>query len=221
MGLRAAEALDDAGARFRVGIQLGRALYETRRFAEAHQVLDATLEVVTEPLDRATTLEFIGRAHLDAGEPARAIGYFHQARDLEEANGRVRGVAINLHHLARAHLMLDAEDEAMACLSRAHEIFASIPDPYNQGRVLHTLGVLHLRARRTGPAADALGKALESMRDESRTYQVGQISESLAELAALTGDATGERRHREAAITAYEQVGSARAAELRTEPDSP
>ncbi|GAA4242616.1 tetratricopeptide repeat protein [Actinomadura meridiana] len=215
IGLRAAQELDDPGARFRMGIQLGRALYETKRFEEAHEVLAGALHAATAPLDRATALEFIGRAHLDAGEPERALEYFLQARDLETRHDRPRGVAINLHHLGRAHLALNTLDEARDCLERAQRLFAEIPDPYNQARVLTTLGRLHLTAGDPGAAMPVLETALEIMRTQHRTYQVAEITESLSEVAALTGDPDRSETLRQAAIMAYDEVGSLRADELR------
>ncbi|WP_192810219.1 tetratricopeptide repeat protein [Actinomadura rudentiformis] len=218
IGLRAAERLGDAEARFRMGIQLGRGLYETRRFAEAHEVLAGTLEVVTDPLDRATTLEFVGRAHLDAGEPAKALPFFQQSKELEETHGRIRGVGINLHHLGRTYLALGRVDDAVRCLDRAQEIFEDIPDPYNRGRTLITVGRAHLMAERAGPAAAALGTALEIMRAEGRTYQIGEIYESLAHVAAMMDDPAHAAELRAAAIAAYDEVGSPRADELRDSP---
>ncbi|MFG2003675.1 tetratricopeptide repeat protein [Spirillospora sp. NPDC048911] len=218
IGLRAAERLGDAGARFRMGIQLGRALYETRRFAEAHEVLGRTLEAATDPLDRATTLEFIGRAHLDAGEPGKALPFFQQSKDLEETHSRIRGVGINLHHLGRTYLALGRADDAVRCLDRAQEIFEGIPDPYNRGRTLITVGRAHLEAQRAEPAAAALGTALEIMRAEGRTYQMGEIYESLAQVAAMMDDPAHAAELRAAAIAAYDEVGSPRADELRDSP---
>ncbi|MBO2456247.1 tetratricopeptide repeat protein [Actinomadura violacea] len=218
IGLRAAEELGDPAARFRMGVQLGRALYETRRFREAHEVLERTLEITADPLDRATVLEFIGRAHQDAGDPERALDYLRQSCDLEERHDRPRGVAIKLHHIGRARHALGDAAEALRCLRRAQSLFAAVPDPYNEARVRATLGALHLAAGRFAEAAADLDAALETMRAEGRTFQTAEITEALAELAAATGDAGRAAELRRAAAAAYDAVGSLKGEELRNPP---
>lgn len=225
LGLKAAEELDDPEARFRMGIQLGRALYETRDFPAAHDVLERTLDVAADTVDaglnQATTLEFIGRAYLDDHQPGKALEYFLRAIALEEAGGRVRGVAIELHHIGRAHLDLGDEGAALEALTKAAEHFVRIGDTYNHGRVLLTLGRLHLRAGRVEPAADALTRSLEIMRKQGKTYQVAAALEALSELADLTGDPSRARALRAEARSAYERVGSLKAVELKAETADP
>lgn len=221
VGLEAAKHLDSPDAFFRVGIQLARALYETGNYANAHEVLDETLDVVDQtadgPLNRATVLEFKGRVHLDAGEPAIALELFRRAKGLEEVHGRTRGVAINLHHLGRTYLALGDHVSASAALVEARRLFTELSDVYNEGRVLTTLGRLHQEEHRPQQAAETLNRALEIMLNEGRTYQVALISESLAAVADSTGDRDRARELRTAAVSAYERVGSIRAVKLREE----
>ncbi|MGH3390883.1 MAG: tetratricopeptide repeat protein [Actinomadura sp.] len=218
-GLAAAWRLAEPGPLFRMCVQLGRALYEARRFTAAHEVLAEGLtaaHATGEPLNVATALEFIGRTHLDAGEAEQALPYFLQARELEETHDRPRGEAINLHHLGRTYLALGDEAASIEALTRADAIFTAIPDRYNQGRVLLTFGRVHLRAGRADQAKGPLKQALEIMSGQGRTYQVAEVLESLGEFAKLAGDESGERDLRAQAITAYEQVGSPKADELRS-----
>ncbi|WP_067487983.1 hypothetical protein [Actinomadura hibisca] len=220
-GLAAAQALDDPRWVFRLGTQLGRARFETGRFAEAQEPLRAAREAAKDrPLDLATALEFTGRAHLDAGEYAEARPYFEQARELEERHDRPRGVAINLHHIARAYLGLGDADAAVTACREAHERFGQVrdrdgeprPDRYNQGRVSTTLGKALLEAGRRDAGTQALLRALEIMRGEGRAYQAAQILEALSVAVPEQRDA-----YREQAIQAYDSVRSIQADRLRAE----
>jgi tetratricopeptide (TPR) repeat protein len=214
-GLESARRTGDPRPVFRVGIQLGRALYETRRFADAHEVLAEALTAATEIGDarhEATALEFIGRAHLDAGDAATAGDFIARALELEETAGRTRGVAIDLHHMGRVHLALGQFEAAAGCLERAAELFARVADPYNRARVLLTHGRLRTRAGR--PDLDVLREALTVMRDQGRIFQEAEVLAALSEAATATGDVAAGRAHREAAIAAYRRVGSAKAEEL-------
>jgi tetratricopeptide (TPR) repeat protein len=210
-GLEAAERLGDPRARFRVAIQLGRALFETGSFAEARTILAAAREAAEEtgdPLNQATALEFTGRTFEDEGRPADALPYILRARELEESGGRVRGVAINLHHLGRLRLALGEPGTALADLTTARDLFARIPDPYNEARVLSTLGRLHQRENRPDQARQSLGQALDLMRAEDRTYQVAEILTALADLSEDPAALRAEAR------AAYRRVGSPKADRL-------
>ena len=105
--------------------------------------------------------------------------------------------------------------------AQAAEHFVRIGDTYNHGRVLLTLGRLHLRAGRVEPAADALTRSLEIMRKQGKTYQVAAALEALSELADLTGDPSRARALRAEARSAYERVGSLKAVELKAETADP
>jgi tetratricopeptide (TPR) repeat protein len=214
-GMAAARRTGDPRALFRVGVQLGRALFESGRFAAAREALGEALTAARatgDSLNEATVLEFVGRSYLDEGEFAEAIGHLEQALHLEQAGGRGRGVAIDSHHLGRAHLALGRTDVALRYLDEAARLFASIPDPYNEARVLMSLGRLQLELG-GHQAAEPLLKALTVMRAEGRLFQEAEI---LAALADTTDDADVARAYLEQAVTVYDRVGSPNAAELRS-----
>lgn len=224
-GMEAAEALDDPRWLFRLTTQLGRGYFETRQFAAARSVLararDAALDT-GDPLNLATAEEFMGRAYLDAGDHADARPYIERARSLEEQHDRPRGVAINMHHLARISLGQGEWEAAIASAKEAGERFANVrdhngdlkPDKYNQGRTLFTLGQAQGQAGRSTEAVAALTSALDIMRDEDRPYQQAEILEALSRFAAPADRAS----YREQAIAAYDRVHSERADHLREEP---
>ncbi|GAB3682145.1 hypothetical protein GCM10027589_52040 [Actinocorallia lasiicapitis] len=186
VGLEAAAGIPQA--EFRVGIQLGRALNETGRFGEAREVLARALtaaRALGAPAHEATAVEFLGRSHELAGDPVSALGYYERSLALERSVGRLRGVAINLHHRGRVLLALGRLDDASASLTEALELFEGLPRPdrYNTARVIHTFG--RLRRACGLDAVPLLLRALELMEAENRPYQQAEI---LTELAGATGD---------------------------------
>ncbi|MDX6740856.1 tetratricopeptide repeat protein [Actinocorallia sp. A-T 12471] len=186
---------------FRVGIQLGRALYETGRFAEAHEVLDQALAAAIElraPAHEATAVEFIGRAFEEAGRLEDALRHFQRSLALERQVPRPRGVAINLHHIGRVLLDLRELDEAGSALTASHEAFAELGDGYNRARVLHTFGRLRL-ASGLDPT-QLYHDALALMRAEGRLFHVARILDDLAE-------SSGDGAYAEEAREIYRRIG--------------
>ncbi|REE95968.1 NB-ARC domain-containing protein [Thermomonospora umbrina] len=195
-----ASAQGNPQAVFRVGIQLGRALYETGEFTQAHEILDQALtaaRALGDPRHEATAVEFIGRAHEGSGALDAAFEHFTLALALERAARRERGVAIDLHHLgrvrlarARRHRAGGRPDEAAAelaealrSLREAGEMFAAISDDYNRAHALHSLG--HALIELGEDPIDVLTEALAVMRAQGRAHQEFRI---LTSLAAFTRD---------------------------------
>lgn len=216
-GLAAARRTGEPVAVFRVGVQLGRALFETRRFAEAREVLEEALAAARatgDSLNEATAVEFVGRSYLDEGDYHQAIGYLERALNLERAGDRERGVAIDSHHLGRAHLELGHQEVAAGYLNEAARLFAAIPDRYNEARVLMSLARLEAAKGGRAAAAEALTLALAVMRVEGRSFQEAEV---LAALATVADDAGAARRYAAQAIAAYDRVGDSKeAARLRS-----
>ncbi|MDL4774548.1 tetratricopeptide repeat protein [Actinomadura xylanilytica] len=213
-GLDSARETGDPRWVFRLGTQLGRGCFETGRFPEAREVLQQALAAARatgDPLNEATAHEFLGRSYLDAGAFAEARPYFVKARGLEERHGRWRGVAINLHHLARTALGLGDIGAAIEACDEAAAIFGGLgprPDRYNLARVALTRGRALLRGHHEQEGLESLLLALDIMRAEGRLYQEAQILEELAE-ASPSGP------YLEQAIAAYDRLGSPRADDLR------
>lgn len=215
VGLQAAAG--DPAAEFRVGIQLGRALYETGHFQEAQDVLTTALvaaQELNDPRHVATALEFIGRTHEEAAyshtDPQQGAMFLTSARDYfaralsterSVANARKRAVAVNLHHVGRVELARGDLDAASSSLTQSHDLFAELGDDYNLARVLHTFAKV-----RTASGLDPvplLTQALDLMRGEGRLFQEARILDSLA-------GATGDRSYAIEAHALYRRLGVSR-----------
>ncbi|MER7518729.1 tetratricopeptide repeat protein [Streptomyces sp. NPDC126499] len=219
LGVRAAARCPDTPeAEGRMHAQLGFALLGLGRHDEAEEAFAAAAEADRRCGHRrgeATAIESLGLVRLAQGRYEQAADRFRVARDLAE-DPRAR--ALLQHHLGRALSGQGRHDEAAATLERAGELMAAlpVPDPYNEARVLTSLGEAALAAGDPGRAAGILAEAARRMAVERVPVQEAAIAALRARAAA-----TPEERVRflTEAIERYERLGSPAAAALRAERD--
>lgn len=215
-GMEAARRTGEPIAIFRVGIQLGRGLQETRRFEEAHRVLAEALDAARgtgDRLNEATVLEFIGRTWFEAGEYDRAEERLREALALERAGGRTRGVAIDTHHLARVLLARGDATAALSLLDEASELFEN--DLYNLARTLMTRGKALTVSGAPEKAREPLLRARQIMHAQKAWFQEAETLRLLSTAAERSKDPAA-RDYAAEAVELFESIGAFRAAaELR------
>ncbi|MET9950883.1 tetratricopeptide repeat protein [Streptomyces sp. NPDC006339] len=202
----------------RMHAQLGFALLGLGRHDEAEQAFSAAAEADRRCGHRrgeATAVESLGLVRLAQGRYEEAADHFRAAQDLAE-DPRAR--ALLAHHLGRALSGQGRHADAAAALQRAGRLMAAlpVPDPYNEARVLTSLGEAALAAGDPARAADLLAEAARRMSLERVPVQEAAIAALRARAAA-----TPEERERflTEAIERYERLGSPTAATLRAERD--
>lgn len=163
----------------------------------------------------ASALESLGLLELRAGEPALAAAYFADAVEALEGVDHPRGRALLTHHLGRALALSGQDARAVARLERARQAFAVLPDPYNEARALTSLAEAHLRANRPDEAAAALVDALPHMRENRVWHEQARILHLLGNARAASGTTNAAGEAWQEALGLYEQLGDARAEEVR------
>lgn len=111
-----------------------------------------------------------------------------------------RAVALAWRHRGRALSATGAHEEAIAHLTRARELIAAVPDPYNEGRALTDLGQACLRAGRTADAGAVLREAVEVFGADENLAERAVALETLSVVAEREGDRAGAASWLERAI---------------------
>lgn len=216
LGMSAARALGDRRAQARMLVQRGFSLMALGRHEEADAAFTAALteaEPEDHPRGKATALESLGLLRLRQGRAAEAEGLFRQALPFAERAGEPRAVALLAHHIGRALLGQDRHPAALAQLDRALSAIDALPlpDRYNRGRVLTSLGEARLTAGYPAAAAQALDEALDIMADEEGALvQEAAVTELRARCEP---DADRRLALRERARRLYDALGDADGAE--------
>lgn len=102
-----------------------------------------------------------------------------------------RAVALAWRHRGRALSAAGTHEEAIAHLTRARELVAAVPDPYNEGRALTDLGRAYLRAGRTAEAGSVLREAVEVFGTDENLVERAAALETLSVVAEREGDRAG------------------------------
>ncbi|WP_447030072.1 tetratricopeptide repeat protein [Streptomyces hypolithicus] len=208
----AARCPDVPEALGRMHAQLGFGYLGAARFAEAETEFEAAAESDRRTGHRrgeATAVESLGLVRLQWGRYEEAADCFRRAQDLTD-DPRAR--ALLEHHLGRALSGLGAYDEATAMLERAGELMRRLPDPYNEARVLTSLGETALAAGRPEQAEAWLARAATRMAAEQAVVQQADIAELRARAA---NDPAAVRRFLTEALAHHERTGAPGAAVVR------
>ncbi|MFF3318861.1 ATP-binding protein [Streptomyces sp. NPDC003035] len=210
----AARCLDVPEAEGRMHTQLGFAHLGLGSFEEAERCFEAAAEADRRCGHRrgeATAVESQGLVRLRQGRYAEAAECFERARALTDDP---RAGALLEHHLGRALSGQGRHAEAADRLRHARDLMRALPDPYNEARVLTSLGEAALAAGDLGAASGHLAEAAERMAREAAPVQLAAI----AELRALAAGSEEERRRfLTEAAERHEALGSPTAASLRAE----
>ncbi|OMI37596.1 NB-ARC domain-containing protein [Streptomyces sparsogenes] len=225
LGAEAAARDGQPAAEARLRAVLSRPLMDLGEFERARQQLDTAILRADEaaaatPEDRRLTLlrgsvqEFSGR-YWDRFDPSRAAEAYAAARALSAEAGEERGVAIALYFLGCSQSATGRHEEGLATLRDADERLRGLGDVRMAARAQAAIGVAYEALGRTAEAVEALEEAARALRDRNATHYEAQALETLADIAARTGDTASLRRHLRRAVEIHESGGSPRAPELR------
>jgi tetratricopeptide (TPR) repeat protein len=225
-GIAGAHRCGDRRAEARMRSQLGYAFAKLHRFDESITENTQALRLAEAEHDeqgRATALSQLGRVARDAGDLQSALGYYGEARDVQQALGNLRGVALCRRRIGDVLSRLGNHEAAVVELRAAAAAMAEAGDHNQHARTLMFLGAAHLRVGRTDLAATALDEALVVVRALGSPYYQAEVLARLGELAAQHGDRkTALDRYREAeelygvAEDPQAEVMRSRAAALRS-----
>ncbi|WP_433259613.1 NB-ARC domain-containing protein (plasmid) [Streptosporangium sp. CA-135522] len=211
LGVAAALRAADPRAQARLRCQLGRAYTELRDYGRAAAEYEQAESAATRSGDLrfiASAVEFTGRLLFETGDHDGALAKLTRSQELHEALGDQRGTALQRHHLARVLIRMSQPAAAVLELHTALEGMLVVGDTYNQARIQMSLGEAYRDLERYPDARDALAGALAFMERRGAPFQVGQIREALADVAAAAGERDETRQHLEEAVAAYQRCGS-------------
>lgn len=190
-GLDAARRCGDAEGQARMLDRIGMAARHLGRpdeaadcFQQAHALWDALGNT-----HKATGIvRKLGWIAAERGDLRQAIALYRQAIDgyQDPATTSTREAALAMIDLGSALTASALDDEAVPVLHEAARLLDSHLDPYNQARALAALG----RAQMSQPdqALPLLNKALDMMTARGVVPARAEILETLALIAARTGD---------------------------------
>lgn len=204
IGLRAAETWGNRPAEYSMRKRLARSYYRLGHPDRAEQHATTMLHRARSNHDRraeASALKTIALAHVAECRFTDAVGLFRETLAILRRLGRRRAEALVLIELGSTLIAMGEPDGAAAELLAAKEVVAGIepPDPYQSGRVDAALGRAYLAAGRYDEARHLLQGAVVTLADQRADHARGGAHAALAELARLTGDEEGARRHEETA----------------------
>ncbi|MFI6643651.1 NB-ARC domain-containing protein [Streptomyces sp. NPDC050504] len=215
LGVEAAENCPDAPmALGRMHAQLGFAHLGLGRLDEAEAAFGAAADAdraAGHSRGEATAVESLGLLRLRQRRYAEAADCFRRARSLTDDP---RATALLEHHLGRALSGQEEYGDAVVQLERARDLLRrlEVPDPYNEARVLTSLGETALAAGDARRAEQWLAEAAERMAREKATVQQAAVAELRAEAADTPAE---RRRHLQEALRFHEATGAPGAARVR------
>lgn len=200
-GLRAATAWGDRKAEYSMRKRLARKYYHFGLVDRAEE--HATILLSQARADRnqrveASALKIIALTRTAAGDLAGAAGLFREALLILRALGKRRSEGLTLIDLGATLHGIGAVDEAIAELSLAREILATLnpPDRYNAARAAVALGVACLDVARHDAARGLLEDAVAVLAEPHADRERANAHDALADLSERTGDEEGARQHR-------------------------
>jgi len=126
-------------------------------------------------------------AHLQAGDPERALHYQTQALDLFKAAGDLPNQARALLRLGTVHVELSQFDSALACLQNCLALMQGLGDALGQARTLTNLGAVHQRREEPEAALSAWQEALTLQRQLQDQIGLAYTLYNLADLQWALG----------------------------------
>ncbi|WP_156893239.1 tetratricopeptide repeat protein [Actinokineospora enzanensis] len=208
-------ALDGhAAAEARCRCLLAKAYQELERHGEAAAELDRARALGGDDRLRASTYDFTGNLALRTGHFADALHWFRQARDINIRLGRARGTAMQTLFVGRALAGLGRADEALATFTEAAGLAEAAGADSVLAKCLLATAAVHAAAGRPEEADRVLTEAEAIARRLDNSALLAEIHLLLADTAAARGDHATAERHRNAAVAAYERMGSPRAARV-------
>jgi tetratricopeptide (TPR) repeat protein len=203
-GLAAARECGDAGAQAKMLDRLGLAAYHLDRPAEAARCFRQAGALWRDLGDtrRATgTWRKLGWIAAAQGHLDRAIRLYRRAlHDYREpGSGTARQAALTMIDLGTALTAAGQDHQAGTILRQAAQLLAGQPDPYNQARARAALG--RALVSQPGQARPLLHEALEVMDSLGVLPARAEILQTLAVIAAQSGDHGDARSRYQEALT--------------------
>lgn len=216
--LRAAQNQGDRAGEARAHSGIGRAYGWLGRHDEASAYLGRALALFDELGDRA------GQAaiHLQLGgmldrqdQPADALPHAMQALAHYRAIGNRLGEAAALNNVGWYHSLLGDHGQAIADCTEALGVLREIGDRLGEAHTLDSIGYAWHHLGRQSDAAAACREALALARELRAGYAEGVICKHLGEICLAAGDSEGARQRWLEAVSVFDQLGRADAAEVR------
>ncbi|MEU3354726.1 NB-ARC domain-containing protein [Streptomyces sp. NPDC037389] len=224
LGLKAAGACGDDLALARTHYELAFAHADRgdatdagtagRHYREALRLASAAGHARTE----SSALEGLGLLALREGAAEEAAEHFRQAFRALDGLDHPRGRALLTFHLGRAHAAGRRHQEAAELLLRARRMFAELPgrpDRFNEAKSLWHHARARLRADRPDEALPGLDEAITLITGCGAPKEHADILLDRGDLLATRGGRAEAEADWQAALTLYEQAGSALAAKAR------
>lgn len=160
--------------------------------------------------DQAQALHGIGDIHWQAGHASQAIPPLHEALEIREDIGYVRGAALTRLLLGDIAAGKSDWDTAIAYMQRARRDLLAVEDPHDAARALAMLGRTHSSCGRHAKGEALLYRAEREFAKTGSLHWQARTREWLGETAENHGD-TGQARQRYAAAReTYANMLSAR-----------
>lgn len=218
IGLNAARRSGDPHGQARMLSGLATAYTGRRRFDEALDYHHRALRLFREAGDRwgeGSALVNLGDTYLglrrfdeSADHSAQALAIFH-----EIGNEYIQGIALG--NLGEAYLGLHRYDQALANFLQVLELCRQINHRHGEGLTLIHLGEACLGLRRYNEALDYLVQAFEMSRDTGDRHGEALALNTLGQVYEVIDRPDLARRHREAALLIFDNLGDPQADELR------
>jgi tetratricopeptide (TPR) repeat protein len=187
LGVAAARHLGDRPAEARMRNQVARALLRSGDARAASSEASAASWVAEGCGNRrvaAAVIETGGVIQLERGEYAAAIAAFGRARDVHDAEGNRRGVAMQRYQLGKALIGAGRPDEAMTELDAALRAMREIGHVLTQGKIEIYRGEAFAAREQRVEAVGAATRALEIL----ASHPVPRLEVRALELLASVTD---------------------------------
>lgn len=218
LGITATGRCGDRRAEARLRSQLGFAFAKLRRYDESVVQNTVALRLADEVQDvqaKATALSQLGRAARDSGDLPAALGYYRQARDVQQEIGQSRGVALCRRRIGQVLAAQGLHDEATVELAAAAEAMQALGDDTQYARTLLFLAESCMRTDQLERAELQLQHALELVRQLGSPYYQAEVLSRLGEVARRQGKHEAARVSYQEAADLYASVGDPAAEAMR------
>ncbi|WP_026424855.1 tetratricopeptide repeat protein [Actinokineospora inagensis] len=207
LAVESAELDSNPAAEARCRCLLAKAYQELERYDDAAVELHRARELATDDRLRASTYDFTGNLALRTGDYEGALHWFQSARQINIDLNRARGTALQTLFVGRALTRLGRTDEALAMFTEATDrATAAGADSVVAKSLLATAAARPDETLLTRAEAIATRLGNSALQAEIHLLRATQ--------AEATGDTPAATIHRTAAATAYERMGSPKAARL-------
>jgi len=122
--IQLAEISGDNDMRGRGTVNLAEAFIEQGEYDTALYYFEKALTILTNPVDIASSLNFIGNLHVEQGDYAQAVIYFNDALEKLETEDAQREVVSILLSLARTFEVQEQHERAIDYYKRAEDLAA-------------------------------------------------------------------------------------------------